>query len=81
MSPARSAWNSFIESRVSNTSNVLSQIKGWKMIGMGPILADYLQNLRKEEMVFAKLFRRLTAAMLSSGTLILWQTGRSSAMY
>jgi len=65
--PAREAWNSFIETRVSKTSNILAQIKSWKLIGMGPILIQYVQNLRVEEMFYARRFRRLTAAMLSSG--------------
>ena len=64
---AREAWNSFIETRVSRTSNILTQIKCWKSMGMGPILAQYIQNLRVEEMVHARRFRRLTTAMLSSG--------------
>lgn len=71
MGPARAAWNSYIQVRVAKTANVLSQIKTLKMLGLSSTLAEYLQAFRVQEIIYTKLFRRLTAIMVGSGTCLL----------
>ncbi|KAJ6785368.1 hypothetical protein PWT90_04529 [Aphanocladium album] len=58
---AYTAWNKSIEDRVSKTSNILGQLKAIKMFGLGPVISDYLQHLRQNEMVKSKKFRVLEA--------------------
>ncbi|EGX92389.1 ABC multidrug transporter, putative [Cordyceps militaris CM01] len=58
---AYQAWNQSIEARVAKTSTVLSQLKAIKMLGMGPVIGDYLQHLRQAEMIKSNKFRILEA--------------------
>lgn len=44
MAITRKRWNERIESRVADTSSILSQIKDIKMTGLAPIMAEHLQK-------------------------------------
>lgn len=66
MGPARGAWNEYIQLRVAKTANVLSQTKPLKMLGLSSTLSNYLQRFRVQEIVYTKMFRKLTATMVGS---------------
>ena len=70
MGPARAAWNEYIQVRVAKTTNLLSQVKVVKLLGLSCTMADYLQAFRVQEIVYTKMFRRLTALMVASCTLL-----------
>ncbi|KAM3532453.1 hypothetical protein MY4038_004026 [Beauveria bassiana] len=54
---ALSAWNASIQSRVSKMTNILAQQIPIQMIGLGPIVGKFAQNLRVTEMKYSKRFR------------------------
>lgn len=66
MAVAFTAWNAEIESRVSKTSKVLSQVKALKMFGLAPTINRYLQNLRQSEMAKSNSFRALQSISVIS---------------
>ncbi|KAJ3493500.1 hypothetical protein NLG97_g4685 [Lecanicillium saksenae] len=49
MSRASTAWNAKIEKRVAATSKTLDQLKNIKAAGLSYSLAQYLQDMRKDE--------------------------------
>lgn len=49
MAKARTAWNEKIEARVSDTSNVLAQLKSIKAMGLSKAFSNYLNQKRVEE--------------------------------
>ena len=51
---ANKAWVKAVERRVAKTSDVLSQIKILKMMGLEKIMTGVLQKLREDEMEYAK---------------------------
>lgn len=57
MGPARMAWNSKVQKRVSTTSATLNQIKGVKMMGLSDRIATLVQSLRVMELESSKTFR------------------------
>lgn len=59
--PATSAWNKSIEVRVGQTSGLLAQIKGIKMIGLEKTITDFIQGLRTVEMDVSKRTLRLNS--------------------
>ncbi|KAK3192864.1 hypothetical protein K4F52_001221 [Lecanicillium sp. MT-2017a] len=61
MGPARANWNKFIETRVAKTAAALANAKGIKMLGLEPMVIDFIQRLRIEEVQSSKPFRVLTA--------------------
>ncbi|KAM3532049.1 hypothetical protein NHJ13051_000425 [Beauveria bassiana] len=54
---ALSAWHASIQSRVSKMTNILAQQIPIQMIGLGPIVGKFAQNLRVTEMKYSKRFR------------------------
>ncbi|OAQ95889.1 hypothetical protein LLEC1_01632 [Akanthomyces lecanii] len=59
--PAFSNWNQSIETRVAKTSNILGQLPGIKMLGLGPTISIYLQRLRVKEVEVSKDYRILVS--------------------
>ncbi|KAJ3492948.1 hypothetical protein NLG97_g5041 [Lecanicillium saksenae] len=57
--PAMADWNNSIEVRVSKTNEVLSQLPGIKMLGLGPTMRDVIHRLRVQEMETSKRYRFL----------------------
>lgn len=68
MAPARVAWNEKVQARVSATSDVLSHIKGIKMMGLVPNLSEYIHGLRVIEVDFSKKLRTLLIFMHAIGS-------------
>lgn len=52
-------WNGKIEDRVTATSQILSQLRGIKMIAAETAIGDYVQSLRQEEVARSKDVRKL----------------------
>lgn len=57
LGPAKVLWNTAIQHRVGDTSNMLSQIKGVKMMGLTDFFLDRLQELRAHELRLSVKFR------------------------
>ncbi|XWX02281.1 hypothetical protein V2A60_010317 [Cordyceps javanica] len=55
--PAMAEWNKAIEERISKTNEVLSQLPGIKMFGLGPTMRDMIHSLRVKEMEISKRYR------------------------
>lgn len=55
--PAMAEWNKAIEVRISKTNEVLSQLPGIKMCGLGPTMRNMIHRLRVEEMETSKTYR------------------------
>ncbi|OAA72368.1 canalicular multispecific organic anion transporter 1 [Cordyceps fumosorosea ARSEF 2679] len=68
MSPRLSAWNRSIERRIAHTGRVLPQLTSIKMLGLGPTVGTFLQQLRVTEIGVSKRYRRLEA--LSIGPIV-----------
>ncbi|KAJ3498216.1 hypothetical protein NLG97_g1286 [Lecanicillium saksenae] len=66
--PAMRVWNQHIETRVSKTSRLLSQLPGIKMLGLGPKVAEYIQNLRVLEIATSKKFRSIRSGAIASAS-------------
>lgn len=66
--PAMKRWNEHIESRVSKTSQILSQLPAIKMLGLGPKIAKYIQALRIRETDASKTFRSIRAGAIASAS-------------
>ncbi|OAA64956.1 ABC transporter, transmembrane domain, type 1 [Cordyceps fumosorosea ARSEF 2679] len=49
MHTTRKVWNQQIQDRVAHTSNALAQLKDIKMLGLGPIMAERLQEKQRAE--------------------------------
>lgn len=67
--PAMKVWNEHIESRVSKTSQILSQLPAIKMMGLGPKVAEYIQTLRVRETDVSKTFRTIRAGSIATASL------------
>lgn len=67
LAPAKIAWNQKVEERVSKTSHALSQLKGIKMMGLGPWFFEHIQHSRVVEMNYSKKYRTLLIAMYTTG--------------
>lgn len=52
-------WNKAIEVRVAKTTEVLSQLPSIKMLGLGPVVAKLIHQLRVDEMRTSRPFRFL----------------------
>ncbi|KAJ3494502.1 hypothetical protein NLG97_g4037 [Lecanicillium saksenae] len=57
LGPAKVLWNTAIQHRVGDTSNMLSQIKGVKMMGLTDFFLARLQELRAHELRLSVKFR------------------------
>lgn len=55
--PAMAEWNKSIEIRISKTNEILSQLPGIKMSGLGPTMRNMIHRLRVEEMETSKTYR------------------------
>lgn len=65
--PARKAWNQSVQTRVSATNHILGQVKSIKMTGLAPFVAEYLQDLRVEEIDKSKDIRKIQIYMHALG--------------
>ncbi|KAF4964511.1 hypothetical protein FSARC_7575 [Fusarium sarcochroum] len=71
MEPATVKWNAAVQKRVGETSNMLTQIKGIKMMGLTEFFRQMVQGLRVKELKISARFRWLlvhfnTLAMVSA---------------
>lgn len=57
------AWSKSIESRVAETSAVLSQLQTIKTLGLGPTIAKHVQHLRAKEIRNSRPYRLLGACL------------------
>ena len=54
------AWNQNIEKRVSITSQILTQMRGIKMMAAEDGISDYIQSLREAEVEYSKRSRKVS---------------------
>ncbi|GKU05754.1 unnamed protein product, partial [Fusarium langsethiae] len=71
MEPATVRWNDMVQKRVGETSSMLDQIKGIKMMGLTDFFLQTVQSLRVKELKVSAKFRWLlvhfvTLAMVSA---------------
>ncbi|KAJ6446792.1 ABC multidrug transporter [Purpureocillium lavendulum] len=59
MGPARVVWNKAIQERIGSVSNMLSQIKGVKMMGLTDFFHEKLRQMRVHELKLSVRFRWL----------------------
>lgn len=59
--PAAADWNKSIDSRVAQTSKILSQLAPIKVFGLGPTISTFIQRLRVEEVEVSKKYRTLVS--------------------
>ena len=57
MPTANQTWTQAVERRVAKTSDILSQIKIVKMMGLEKIMTRFLQKLREHEIEYSKKAR------------------------
>lgn len=57
LGPAKVLWNAAIQERVGDTSNMLSQIKGVKMMGLTDFFRSRLEYMRAHELRLSVKFR------------------------
>lgn len=67
MGPARMAWVKSIQQRVAATTHILSQLKGVKMIGLAPAVANIIQKLRITEVSQSKKLRVFQVILFGLG--------------
>lgn len=60
-------WNASIESRVAQMTIILEQQLPIRMMGLGPAITKFAQNLRIIEMGFSKKFRKYTISTMTGG--------------
>lgn len=82
--PAQAAWNESAQIRVSRTSTMLHQLPGIKMMGLGPIINEFLQRLRAEEMRLSARYRSLETVVVPLAQFVthltpVWIVGRALA--
>lgn len=70
MGPARMTWVKSIQQRVAATTHILGQLKGIKMIGLGPTVAKAIQKLRVSEVAQSKKFRVFQVILFGLGKYI-----------
>ncbi|KAM3556139.1 hypothetical protein ARSEF4850_005661 [Beauveria asiatica] len=66
---AQRKWNESIQTRVTKTSRVLSQVPAIKMLGLGPKTTEFIQHLRIREIQTSKKYRMIQAGIICSATL------------
>ncbi|EJP68544.1 multidrug resistance protein MDR, putative [Beauveria bassiana ARSEF 2860] len=69
MRAAQRKWNESIQTRVTKTSRVLSQLPAIKMLGLGPRTTEFIQHLRIREIKTAKKYRTIQSGVIYSATL------------
>jgi hypothetical protein len=67
MEPATVAWNAAIQERVGYTSNMLSQVKGIKMMGLTEYFHKLVRGLRIEEIRVSERMRWLLVQIITLG--------------
>lgn len=67
MEPATVAWNQAVQARVGETSHILGQIKGIKMMGLTDYFHSLVQSLRVEELRVSDRFRWLLVTLSTLG--------------
>lgn len=60
--PAYAKWNGGIQDRVAETVNIISQMKGIRMIGLDRVIARHMHSLRKREVDLSRSARLLQIA-------------------
>ncbi|KAH8707201.1 ABC transporter ecdL [Beauveria bassiana] len=69
LGPAKVLWNDAVQERVSDTSNMLSQIKGVKMMGLTNFFLKRLQEKRAHELRLSVKFRWIQVYLHGLATL------------
>lgn len=69
MRAAQRRWNESIQTRVTKTSRVLSQLPAIRMLGLGPKTTEFLQYLRTLEIEASKRYRAIQSGMICSAIL------------
>ncbi|KAJ4147951.1 hypothetical protein LMH87_002443 [Akanthomyces muscarius] len=69
MRAAQRKWNESIQTRVTKTSRVLSQLPAIKMLGLGPKTTEFVQYLRAHEIEASRSYRAIQSGMICSATL------------
>jgi hypothetical protein len=67
MEPATVRWNEMIQRRVGETSSMLDQIKGIKMMGLTDFFRQTVQGLRAKELKIYAKFRWLLVHFTTLG--------------
>ena len=67
MEPATMRWNEMVQRRVGETSTMLDQIKGVKMMGLIDFFAQTVQGLRVQELKVSAKFRWLLVHFTTLG--------------
>lgn len=68
MDPATVKWNAAVQKRVGETSGMLSQMKGIKMMGLGDFFHGLVQSLRVHELKVSAKARWLLVHFVTLGT-------------
>lgn len=63
------AWMQGVQTRVGETSSMLSQIKSLKMMGLTDYMGGYLRQLRIHELDLSKRFRNFIVVIITIGAL------------
>jgi ABC-type multidrug transport system fused ATPase/permease subunit len=58
--PSQRAWMAGVQQRVGLTATVIGSMKSIKLSGLSEAVADYVQNLRVEELTAGSRFRKMT---------------------
>jgi hypothetical protein len=67
MEPATVKWNEGVQKRVGESSNMLNQMKGIKMMGLTPYFHALVGQLRVKEIMASEPLRRLVTALSAIG--------------
>lgn len=71
MEPATVQWNAMVQKRVGETSSMLDQIKGIKMMGLTDFFRQTVQSLRVKELKVSAKFRWLLVYFVALGKFLL----------
>jgi ATP-binding cassette subfamily C (CFTR/MRP) protein 1 len=69
MEPATVRWNAMVQKRVGETSSMLDQIKGIKMMGLTDFYFQTVQSLRVKELKISAKLRWLLVHFITLGKL------------
>ncbi|CAG1996834.1 unnamed protein product [Fusarium graminearum] len=70
MEPATVQWNAMVQKRVGETSSMLDQIKGIKMMGLTDFFRQTVQSLRAKELKVSAKFRWLLVYFVALVSLV-----------
>lgn len=70
MEPATVKWNEAVQKRVGETSSMLNQMKGIKMMGLTDFFLKMVQGLRVHELKVSAKFRWLLVYFNALGKLL-----------